>query len=713
MVAKTRPALLRVLSFAATIWMAIQPATAAISARSSTDAMAVSLVTAEAGVPLDAATLSGGLHIALSEGWKTYWRSPGEVGIPPSIDWSGSLNVADVELLWPAPERFRAFGIENFGYSGDVVLPLQISLENPGEPVALRAAVSMLVCSKVCVPVSADLALDLGPGEQIDAEGAALVASGASRLPASAETSGVRLVSAASESGRLVLALRSRDGWSQPDVFPELDGVTFGPPDIRIDDGGELLWAALEARGPMPAAGNVRVTVVDGAGAIEAESPLAGEPVPAPGGRADAAPDWRALTGMLGLAFLGGLVLNAMPCVLPILGVKLGGALRSVGREASHVRLGFLASAAGVLTFMWVLAAGLIAARLSGASVGWGLQFQDPTFLAIAVLLLTLFAANALGLFRIDLPAGLADRLARSGGQGLAGDFAGGAFAALLATPCSAPFLGTAVAFALATGPLEIGTIFTALGLGLATPYLLVAIRPGLIDRLPRPGRWMVAVRIAIGVALAGTAAWLLWVLLGVSGRAAVLVVGALALLSLAVVGFGQLSGSLTLRGRTQLALLTVLMTVAVVAPRFIVPDARAVAPATGIAWQPFSRAEVAKLVSQGRTVFVDVTADWCVTCKANKALVLDRGDVASRLRDGSVVPLQADWTRPDPEIGRYLREHGRYGIPFNAVYGPGEPEGAVLPELLSSAVVLDAIDAAGIDRTDGEAPRTAGSAEQ
>ena len=647
-------------------------------------------------MPRNGRTLSGGLRIALDEGWKTYWRSPGEVGIPPALDWANSINVAGVEILWPAPQRFRAFGIENFGYGGEVVLPLQITLERPGEPVALRAQASVLVCSTVCVPASADLALDLGPSERIDARDAGAIAAAAERIPAPGETSGVRLASAAASGNALVVALEGGPGWQAPDLFPEIDGVTFGPPDIRIGAEGRL-WARLDARGPMPDEGRLRLTVTDGARAVELQGALGGPAAAPPGRKVARGVDWsRLVWGML-LGVVGGLVLNAMPCVLPVLGLKLGSVLQATGLEASEVRRGFLASAAGVFAFVWGLAGALVVAQGLGATVGWGVQFQNPAFLAFAIVVLVLFMANAAELVRIELPVALSNRLARaSGRRGHAGDFATGAFGALLATPCSAPFLGTAVAFALASGPLEIAAIFTALGLGLATPYLAVAARPGLIAHLPRPGPWMVRLRYAMALLLAGTVAWLLWVLAGVASGHVAIFVGAVAILASAILSLGRLRWEHRPALGLRTTAFTLLAGLAMIVPQAFTPEERAVASPAGIAWTSFTPGGIARSVSRGETVFVDVTADWCVTCKANKALVLERGIVAEALSEASVTPMQADWTRPDPVIARYLKAHERYGIPFNAVYGPAAPEGIVLPELLSTEGVMDALELAG-----------------
>ena len=399
---------------------------------------------------------------------------------------------------------------------------------------------------------------------------------------------------------------------------------------------------------------------------------------PAPPAAAAGAGLWAAL----GAALLGGLILNVMPCVLPVLSIKLASALQARDASLRRVRGGFLAAAAGVVAFFAVLAAGVVAARAAGVAVGWGVQFQQPAFLAAMVVLMALFAANLFGLFEVALPSRAQTAMGRAGGGGYGGDFATGAFAAVMATPCSAPFVGSAVAYAITRGAGETVAVFLAMGVGLALPYLAVAARPSLVRRLPRPGRWMGTVRTVLGMVMAGAVVWLTSVLWQSGGTGAVAA-------TLAVVA--AMLGGIALWRRPALVGAAGLAVAALAAGAVPAPAPRMAASVAG-AWEPFDRAGLMPAAAEG-VVFVDVTAAWCLTCKANKRLVLDRAAVAEAL-DG-VTAMRADWTRPDPAIGDYLAEHGRYGIPFNAVYGPGAPEGIVLPEVLTEAAVMDALAAA------------------
>lgn len=638
------------------------------------------LVSVEESVAPGRTTVSAGMQLALEPGWKTYWRSPGEVGLPPALDWSGSENVASVTLAYPAPSRFDAFDIQNFGYEREVVFPLTVVLEEPGAPVRLDIAADLLVCAELCIPERVEMAIALPAGDGgVDAATAALLSEWVERVPVTGEEAGIALGTVHLDETALTLVARSEEPFGAVDVFPE-QGATaaFGEPELILSDGGRALWARVPVLAP--GEGPLDLTFVDGARAatLRAE-PAAGIPPAPPEARSG-----RGFWAVLAVAALGGLILNVMPCVLPVLSIKLASALAARDKSPARVRAGFLASAAGVVTFFAALAGVVIALRAAGVAVGWGMQFQQPVFLAFMIGLVTLFAANLFGFFQVSLGQGAMTGMARAQGRaGWGGDFAMGAFAAVMATPCSAPFIGSAVTYALTHGPMEIIAVFAAMGLGLAAPYLAVAARPALVRRLPRPGRWMAVIRTVLGLLLVATAIWLVTVLAGSAGPRVALVVGGLALLTLAALAALRRPGMVGAAG--------VAVILAAVA---LVPQAPVAARAAQAGWEPFEEARIADEVAAGRVVFVDVTAEWCLTCKANKTLVLERGAVADAL--AGLVAMQADWTRPDEAIAEYLRSHGRFGIPFDVVYGPGAPEGIVLPELLTEGVVLDAIARAG-----------------
>jgi suppressor for copper-sensitivity B len=627
-----------------------------------------------------------GLQFALSPGWKTYWRSPGDAGFPVSVDWAGSTNLASADFSWPVPHRFTLFGLDTFGYEDEVVFPIAAKPADPTQPLGLRLKVDYLVCEKICIPYTARLTLDLAGSVPAPTQFAQLIDRYANEVPGDGAAHGLKLLSAvaAGEEAhpRLIVSVDSALPLEHPDLIVEgPGGFYFSAPKVTLNAGGRHgvfeIAVRRDPKAPALAGTPIVLTVVDGARGMEARV------LPAAGASSAL---WPALLA----ALLGGLILNLMPCVLPVLSLKLLAFVGHGGAAISQVRLSFLASTAGVLASFLILAAAVAVLRAAGIAVGWGLQFQQPHFLAGMALMLTLFAGNLWGWFELPLP-GFAGRLAQATDRrhGLLYDFLAGGLATLLATPCTAPFLTTAVGFALAGGTADIFVIFLALGLGLAAPYLLVAAWPGLASHLPRPGRWMLVLKRLLGLAMAATALWLLYALAGQVGRTASLATAA------ALVAVGLLLALRQLQPRLRRTGLVVASVLAMLAPLLLAGAPQPTAPADG-AWRTFSDKALAQLIGQGKVVLVDVTADWCINCQVNKALVLDRGWAAEALTAGKIVGLKADWTRPDPAIGHYLASFGRYGIPFNAVYGPRAQQGLPLPPVLSESALREAVSRAG-----------------
>ena len=401
---------------------------------------------------------------------------------------------------------------------------------------------------------------------------------------------------------------------------------------------------------------------------------------------------------IIAIALLGGLLLNLMPCVLPVLSLKLLSVIGHGGGVKHQVRLNFLASTAGIIFSFILLAVTLIAMKNAGLAIGWGIQFQQSWFLIAMILTITLFACNLWGLFEFRLPYWLSsfgENATRV--QGLGGDFLTGCFTTLLATPCSAPFLGTAVSFALARDAVDILAVFSALGIGLALPYMLIALFPSLAICLPKPGQWMITLKKVLGFALAGTVIWLLSILYNAMGQNIGLVVSCLVLV---LIGIMFLAGRHNRMWQIGVCGFSVVALIAISTPTFMPihgSENRALIkdPRLRNLWQPFNANAIPRLVASGKTVFVDVTADWCLTCQINKTFVIAQDDILERLEQEDVVAMQADWTLPDSSITAYLVSFERYGIPFNAVYGSKAPAGIALPELLQTNAVIEALDKA------------------
>jgi suppressor for copper-sensitivity B len=509
-----------------------------------------------------------------------------------------------------------------------------------------------------------------------------------------------------------VLSLELPEGWTAGRVqYPpaEMQKFAFADQPLAVYDGDVVILADLQvpagaAAGSYPVRGSLRYQACNDSQCLppattEAEvqltvgpdgqpqhselfSQTAGAP-PASGGHggadsgdgAAAAKPGGSLALTLLLAMLGGLILNVMPCVLPVLSLKMFGLVRSAGHGRSEVVSGALATAAGILASFLALALAAVAARSAGAAVGWGIQFQRPGFVAFLAVVVVLFCLNLWGLFEIRLPQSLARVGATGPREGAAGHFVSGLFATMMATPCSAPFLGTAISFALAQPAPVVLAVFAALGLGMALPYLLVAAAPGLARLLPRPGAWMETVRGAMGFLLAGSAVWLFYILSSQVSPEQLAAIQ-LGLLGLALFTWIQqrLVTGKALRGMAvagMIAAVAVTLAAASRAPGEFAQ--RTDAKAAGlIPWVAFDRARAESLAAAGQLVFVDVTAAWCFTCKINERLVLDTPEVARAFEEHSVVPMKADWTNQNEEIAAFLAEHGRYGIPFYLLYRPG-----------------------------------------
>ncbi len=636
------------------------PARATAGDWQSNPQLRVRLISAVAGTG-DLATVPLGLEVQLAPGWKTYWRMPGDAGAPPQLDWpaDNNPNLAQITFDFPAPQRHSVAGLESIGYQDHIVFPLSVTPKQIGGALPLQAKLTILSCAEQCIPSDFTLQLTVPAGAATPSAEAPLIEAAQAQVPLHDKLA----LSAAQQdaNGKVTLHFTAPAALQAPDAFFEsAEGNLFKAPHITLEPDRQsglielTPFAATARTAPL----QLTVTLVDGDKgwdgnisipppvgmpiALHPDNSLVTPPVVAPPPLIDpraTAPNamQASLWLMLWFAFLGGLILNLMPCVLPVLSLKILKFMGHGGKENADARRSFLMTSFGILCSFWLIAAVLLLLRDAGASIGWGIQFQHPAFLLFLGVVLLIFAANLWGLFEIKLPDKLNQALGNASGQPkLLGDFLTGAFAALLATPCTAPFLGTAVGFALASDNAATLAIFSGMGLGMATPYLLVAAVPMLATKMPRPGKWMMTLRRVLALCLVAAALW-----------------------------FGS-----------------------------VLAD-QAFPPPRDQHWQPFAPERIGALVDSGQVVFVDVTATWCITCQSNKKFVLYQPPVMARLFDGKVVAMQADWTRPDPQIAAYLKSFNRAGIPFDVVYGPGAPQGIVLPELLTEDAVLDALDKA------------------
>lgn len=615
------------------------------------------------------------LDVALEKGWKTYWRSPGEGGIAPAITWHHPI---DAVWHWPTPERFDVAGITTQGYHGNISFPLTVRGE---VPTTLSGVLTLSTCSNVCVltdyPFSLDLTSSTGGDFDYDYRRAM------GMLPLSSGLTSA--LSASYATGKLTVTAQRDAGWQQPALFIDsMDDVDFGKPSLTVRNGSLIATVPVTdswgEAAPDLSGKNLSLVLAD-SGQAQESSLVIGQGSNSPG----LSSGW-----VLLMALAGGLILNVMPCVLPVLAMKLGTLMQTEHKVRGQIRRQFLASVAGIVSSFLTLALMMTVLRLSNQALGWGIQFQNPWFIAAMTLVMVLFSASLLGLFEIRLPSSASTFLATRGGNGLAGHFCQGAFATLLATPCTAPFLGTAVSVALAAPLPQLWGIFFAMGVGMSLPWLLVAAWPELARRLPRPGRWMNVVRVTLGLMMLGSSLWLLSLLEVHIGTLPVITLGVVLIFVLLLVTAWRY------RWQTALRAGALAIVIAGTVAFITAPDGER-SRRDRVNWQPLSEEAITRALAENKRVFVDVTADWCVTCKANKYNVLLRDDVQNALSAPDIVALRGDWSRPSASISQFLTTRGSAAVPFNQIYGPGLPQGHVLPALLSREAVLTTLsDAKG-----------------
>jgi suppressor for copper-sensitivity B len=644
-----------------------------------------------------------GLRVNIAPGWKTYWRTPGISGYGPNLTWEGSKNVKSIQILWPLPHHAQTQLGQVNAYEGDLILPLIVELKDPHQPLHVALQVDMLVCDDSnCLPIMEDLSLNLPIGPKLDSPNAGLLQQAMKKIP-QANTiknhdsspfyiQNVYISGMSDIPPILQLTLTKSQGTFSstklPDLFIEIKDCVVDLAKMALsEDNKSVIYTAAvypnEHRHPiaMPdLAGKTAVLTIG----YDDQAFEIGEVIKV---QETTLIFW---FGILSIAFLGGLILNIMPCVLPVLSLKVLSLLRHGGGHKTSVRHEFLATVLGIVFSFLVLASAAILLKISGHAVGWGVQFQDPYFLIALIGILTLFACNLFGYFEFRLPMIFSSiGVASPHREKLVGSFLEGSLVTALATPCTAPFLGTAVAFALSRGIFEIISIFFMMGLGLAFPFLLIALFPKLATSLPKPGTWMITIKHALGMVLVLTAVWLVYVLIAEIGKVGAFMIALLMLLISLVLK--RTKNGTEARKRVAWLGASILVATSFILPTFMTHSLSIVQRDHKI-WQPFEPERIAQFINSGKIVFVSVTADWCLTCQANKYFVLKNKSVKQALNSPDIVAMEADWTNHDPKITAYLKAFNQYGIPFYAIYGCKSPGGRFLGQVLTPSKVLDAL---------------------
>ena len=642
-------------------------------------------------------SFTAGLYFKLDPGWHVYWINAGDSGEPPSIKWALPAGITADAIEFPAPKRLPLGPLMDYGYEKEVLFPIPMRVAadfKPSRPtVTLGGKVNWLVCREVCIPGKAQLSVDRTTlakapiaAAEIDAD-AQLLARFKDTLPQPLPVADAAKFHASGNGFELAVETGSPEKTAAFFPFEQNVLANAAPQRVKtLENGVALTLTKDEDLHTVPDRLHGLLVLGDGRAYEIRATPgaLAASSLAQPSG----------MLRIVLLAFVGGAILNLMPCVFPVLFIKGLALVQSSSEERRKLRLHGLVYTLGILASFWLVVAVLLALRGAGHNLGWGFQFQSPSFVALIALLLFFLGLSLAGQFEIGLTltsagSGLAAK------SGYAGSFFTGVLAVIVATPCTAPFMGAAIGYALSNSALVSFAVFTALALGLAAPYLLLAFNPAWTRLLPRPGAWMEILKQAVSIPIFGTVIWLVWVYTQTTGPDA-LVDLLVAFLLLAVAGW--ILGRWPARaGAAAAAVLVVMLAAAlpVTAVRRVAaaPNA-ATARVTDTQWAPFTPELVAKYREKGRPVFVDFTASWCLSCQVNERVVLNRADVQERLKTSGVALVRADWTRHDEVIAQTLTSLGRNGVPTYALY-PADPQApaVLLPEVLTPGIIFSALD--------------------
>jgi thiol:disulfide interchange protein/DsbC/DsbD-like thiol-disulfide interchange protein len=657
-------------------------------------------------------------HQDIDAGWHTYWISPGDSGAPPDIRWEPVEGVSVSEFRYPFPERIAYGPLMNYGYHDTVYLPFTVTVsENfKGGQLNLKGSGRVLVCADICIPQKMVLELTLPLGERAGApEHVVLFEEAAAKMPVLLAVS--NRVEATEDTIELHLGLpvakdariRSVEFFPyEQDVInnpaPQLFSITESGLKLTLTSGFEFDSETSDLSGVLVLREDV------GDGVTSAFEMVIGQPGSALGADEKGAPiatdgateeDGMSMVAALFFAFLGGVILNLMPCVFPVLSIKILSLIESVHDEGESIKMHGIAYAGGVIGSFVAIAALLLILRATGDAIGWGFQLQSPIVVSLLAYLFVLIGLNLLGVFEVGLSmmsfgTGSSSR-GGQGSRGYLGSISTGVLATIVAAPCTAPFMGAAVGYALLQSMTTGLFVFAALGAGMALPYVLLCYSPSLLARLPRPGNWMVGLKQFLAFPMFASAIWLVWVLGIQAGPTAMMqVLGGSLILALAGWLLGQRFEQSTTRVLSIMMIVTLAGIAVVIALRQEPAPAlmsSATSPDSLAAGEPgvYSKQSLAKARQSG-PVFVNFTAAWCITCKVNEINALNTSSVKEGFVRYGVTYLRADWTNEDSNITAALQEYGRSGVPLYLLYEQGTGEARVLPQILTQGIVLEAL---------------------
>ena len=621
-----------------------------------------------------------GLEYQLDPGWKTYWKSPGGGGFPQNIIWNNSTNINEIKIEWPTPKEFEILGLTSLGYEERVIFPLIIKLKDKKKLTYININTNYLVCETICIPGNANLFLEIKPGKANYTEFFYELEKSISALPIedialSSIYNFKTKVFKKFDEININISAETNTGFINPDVFIH---TPFGLPVVKPINNYSYNLKKLSSSFTFNAnqfANNsfpIEVIIKDKNHnfrfikdiTIEENLPQVNN----------------SLFYVFLISLLGGFILNLMPCVFPVLSIKL---LSVINNQSSNIRLSFIYTAIGIISSFFLLAVFFLLLKQIGVSIAWGMQFQEPYFLLFILLILTIFCINTFGFFEIELPNFLKNnRIYSLGDNFFTKNFFNGFFATLLATPCTAPFVGSAITIAFTQTSTILFSIFIMMGLGMSIPYFLVSIFPSSILLLPKTGKWIVYVKYFLGILLFGTVIWVLNILYNFYNEFFIIafVIIAITLLLSFKFNFFKFYTSLT-------AILIISLV------PFINFFDQNKDKKFNKDWIDFKNVNIDNMLLNEEIIFVDVTADWCATCQFNKINILDRKNIKNIFKDNDIKLIRADWTKPDKNIDLFLKKFNKFGIPFNAFFSPTFPEGIIMSEILTEKEIIQSLE--------------------
>ncbi len=623
-----------------------------------------------------------GLEYQMQPGWKTYWSSPGDAGFPQELLWEKSQNIQDIKLFWPTPSEFEILEMTSLGYENNVIFPLKILLDNSNKKTNLNLSIKYLVCKNICIPGEANIFIEIPSGKASKTKHFFQIEKTFSQLPknnfslSNLYNLNTKIVKDEKHIAVIVNA-KTNSYFENTKIYLDTEfGLPYVKPIINVSFDNKSLDATFYYDKKLISKNffNLKVLLID-----KNHNYLFADKV-----EIKKINQYLKLTNnniyYLLVALIGGLILNAMPCVLPVLSIKLMSVLQN---DNDKIRSSFIVSSIGIITSFVILAFIFILLKKINISISWGMQFQQPYFLLVISFILSAFMLNMFGLFEFKTPQLLNNKTALFlNKNNFTKAYFNGFFATLMATPCSAPFVGTALTAAFTQSTTMMLLIFLFMGIGMSIPYIFVALFPPIISFLPKPGKWMVNFKYFLGFLLFLTLIWVANILLNYFNI--YFIFTSLILLSLTIYFLKNFNNIPLILPISFIIFLSFSMFDIFKQEKNFVSE---------LDWKNFSNTSIENLIEKNNIVFLDITADWCATCQFNKLNILNDKSILEVFKKNKVIKIRGDWTKPDKKIETFLNSKNKFGIPYNAFFSKTNPEGIVLSEILTKGEIIEIIN--------------------